>query len=163
MVQSVAFACRLFRSIAAAKPRRLLFLSFVVAMLSIAPSAMALTTFTINDGTNDTARNNSAGTCVCQDTQMPAKCTLRAAIETVDAARSSGPFSINCGADRARDQRRPADDHCAGHDHRPAAIDGQNGQLGKVARLFGCGIGAVPGWRDQLAGHCCRSATAAAA
>jgi len=63
MMQSVAFACRLFRSIAAAKPRRSWFLMCALAMLSIATSASALTIFSINDGTNDTSRSNAAATC----------------------------------------------------------------------------------------------------
>ena len=138
MVQSVAFACRLFRSIAAAKPRRSLFVLFALAMMSIATSATALTTFTINDGTNDTDRNNAAATCVCQDTQGSPKCTLRAAIETLNGCQaSSGPFSITFAVPTVHviNGGLPtitAPVTITG----PAAIDGQNGQFKEGCLAF---------------------------
>ena len=89
MLQSVAFAGRLFRSIAAAKPRRFLFGFFVLALLSVASPATALTTFTITDGTTDGGDANK-GDCTCADAQMPAKCTLRAAIQEANACPTVG-------------------------------------------------------------------------
>ena len=89
MVQSVAFACRLVRSIAAAMPRLLLLPVFALALLSGAPPALALTPFTINDGTSDGGDANK-GDCVCADAQMPAKCTLRAAIQEANACPTVG-------------------------------------------------------------------------
>ena len=130
MMQSVAFARRITSS-AAAKPRSFLRSFAALALLVLALPASALTTFTITDGTNDTARSNSAATCVCQDTQMPAQCTLRAAIQTLNGCQAaSGPFAITFAVPTVNVINGGLDSIAAPVTITgPVAISGQNGQF----------------------------------